>query len=462
MQKSSLELLIFDDEIDFAEEIQEFLDRKGFAAYITSEYTHAKQIISEHNIDIVFLDIKLAGVSGLDILKKIKEDFSEIEVIMMTGHGDMDTVIMAMRDGAIDFLQKPFSYDSMMIAIERTSKYVFLEQKLKYSKEQISLISKELEKRIDKNFIGQSQAIQEIHDSAIVASNYPDTSVLITGESGTGKEIVARIIHYASDRKDQNFCVVNCAAIPNNLLESEFFGHKKGSFTGAYDNKKGYFEMADGGTLFLDEVAEMSKEMQGKLLRAIEEQKIKRIGDNKDISFNCRIISATNRDIQNEVTKGDFRLDLLHRLQTLLIHIPPLRERTSDIELLVRYFADSYTQKLNKAVPVLNSKVIEALKKYYFPGNVRELKNLVERAMIITTDNTFDCIEKLVKGESAGSKENIIENYNLADKEKILIQEALKVSDYNQTKASNLLGINRLALIRRIKKYNIYSGSSEG
>ncbi|MCP4179072.1 MAG: sigma-54-dependent Fis family transcriptional regulator [bacterium] len=456
MNKNLLQLLIVDDEVDFAEELQEFLERKNFNVYTAFNAVEAYKALKLYDIDLIILDVKLPGVSGIDVLKKVKAEFNNIEIIIMTGHGDMSTVIDAMRNGAIDFLQKPFTNDKLQIAIERTSKYLELEHILKRSKDKISLISSELEKRIEKNFIGQSTEIVKIHELAMVAAEHSMANVMITGESGTGKEIIARIIHHASDRKEENFCVVNCAAIPNNLLESEFFGHKKGAFTGAHENKKGYFELADGGTLFLDEVAEMSIEMQGKLLRAIEEQKIKRVGDSKIINFNCRIISATNRDIKKAVENNEFRLDLLHRLETLIIQIPALRERVEDIELLLRYFSESFSKKLNKPEPVILKRTVSLLKNYDFPGNVRELKNLVERAIIISKDNSIRCIEDMIVSEQRTPDIAMITDLNIQNNEIFLIKEALAQSENNQTQAAKLLGIDRLALTRRLKKYSIH------
>ncbi|MCF7791269.1 MAG: sigma-54 dependent transcriptional regulator [Victivallales bacterium] len=448
-------ILILDDEKDLVEEIEEYLAWKGFKhIYKAHNFSEAKNILDENNIDIMFLDYRLPGLSGLEILKKIKKEFPSTEVIMMSGHGTIDTVIKALRDGAIDYLKKPFSNKEIMVAIQRTEKFVVQEYRLKDTEEKVSLISKELESKIERNFIGQSVAINEIYRLAMVASEHENTNVLISGESGTGKEIVARIIHHASKRKKGNFCIVNCAAIPSSLLESEFFGHIKGAFTGAQENKKGFFEVADKGTLFLDEIGEMPPEMQSKLLRAIEEQKIKRVGGGKEINVDCRVISATNINIKDAIKNNKFRLDLYHRLQTIEISIPPLRERREDIPVLLNYFSEQLAQKLNKPVPKISPQTVETLKNYHFPGNVRELRNLVERAIIISKDGSIDNLNEMVNTEALDAPAKS-ENLNLEELEREEIKKALQKTDGNQTQAAKVLGIGRNALIRRIKKYNI-------
>jgi transcriptional regulator with PAS, ATPase and Fis domain len=316
------------------------------------------------------------------------------------------------------------------------------------------LISKSLEARIDRHLIGDSTQLKEVLDLALTAARYPFTNVLITGESGTGKENIARIIHYASERKDNLFCAVNSSAITDSLLESEFFGHKKGAFTGAVTDKKGFFEVCNNGTLFLDEIADMPMNLQAKILRAIEEKRITRVGDVEQVSTDFRIISATNRNVEELVEENKFRLDLLHRLNTLQIHVPPLRERPEDIEPLLYYFAQDFSVKLNKPVPSIDSKIISELKKYNFPGNVRELKNMTERALILCKNNTLG-----INDFPAPSKENQLSStsnsYNLKDFEIKLICSALKDFKYNQSATANALGISRDALIRKMKKYDI-------
>lgn len=317
-----------------------------------------------------------------------------------------------------------------------------------------SLISLELERMIDRNFIGESHAIRQVLDLASTASKYNNTNVLITGESGTGKEIVARIIHYASEQKHNPFVPVNSSAVTDSLLESEFFGHVKGSFTGAIAEKKGFFEVANGGTLFLDEIADMPFALQAKLLRAIEEKKIKKVGGTDEIEVDFRIISATNHDVDQLIKNKLFRLDLFHRLNTITINIPPLRERKEDIEPLLRYFVSYFAERLKKPAPKINAQLVEALTNYDFTGNVRELRNMVERAMIFCNTSTLSTIDfQLLTGTKQGSTTPVA--LNLEEQEQNLILHALNECNYNQILTARMLGISRDSLIRRLKKYNI-------
>jgi len=368
----------------------------------------------------------------------------------------MDTVIKAMRLGAIDYLRKPFRHVDIQLAIERTRKYLYLQKRMKQMEERNSLISGELEKRIERNFIGESPQIKQVLEQASTAALYKTTNVLITGESGTGKEIVARIIHYASEQRDKNFCAVNSSAVTETLLESEFFGHIKGSFTGAINDKKGYFESANEGTLFLDEIADMPVGLQAKLLRAIEEKKIKRVGSNDEISVDFRVISATNHDFNKLIETRAFRLDLFHRLNTITIHIPPLRERPEDIAPLLSYFALYFAEKLNKPEPAIDPSLVARLKQYKFPGNVRELRNMTERAIIFCKSGMLGPEDyPLVVKEPVASVISAAPVLSLDNQEQDIILRALKESNNNQLRAARLLGISRDALIRRMRKYNI-------
>ena len=316
-----------------------------------------------------------------------------------------------------------------------------------------SLISKDLEQRIERNFIGKSRIIKTILKDTLKAAEYKDTNVIITGESGTGKEIIARIIHHAGERKEFGFFPINCAAIPETLLESEFFGHKKGTFTGAVEDKKGLFELAHQGTLFLDEIADMPLSLQAKLLRAIEEKTIKRIGDEREILVDIRIIAATNQDIEKLLKNNNFRLDFYHRLNTLEINIPPLRERPEDIESLMRHFSKTVSRKLNKTIPEIDTDLFDFLKNYDFPGNVRELKNLVERALIICENNVLNkkCFPLVIFNQSA----NNVSDYSIKENEKQLIKTVLKKTNSNISQAAKILGISRHTLTRRLSEFHI-------
>ena len=454
-KKEKIKILILDDEKQFTEELSGFFIDSEFEPFEANTAAEGKKILASHEIDLLILDVRLPGVNGLDILKEVKVQYPSMEVIIISAHGDMDTVIKAMRLGAFDYLRKPFRFIDIQIAIERTQKYLQLQRKLKQMEEKNSLISKTLEEKIDRQFIGVSPLILEVFEQAITAANYPDANVLITGESGTGKENIARIIHYSSPRKDHVFCAVNSSAITDTLLESEFFGHKKGSFTGAITDKMGYFEVCHQGTLFLDEIADMPLNLQAKILRAAEEKVITRVGDTGHIRTDFRIISATNYDIENCVEKKAFRLDLLHRLNTLHIHIPPLRERTEDIRPLVNHFVNFYSQRFNKPNLHVAEVVFDELKKYDFPGNVRELRNMTERAIILCKGNILGINDFRVKPHKTEALLPNNEVIHLKTQEIKIIRKALQNNKYNQQATADILGITRDALIRKMKKYDI-------
>lgn len=452
--KDKIKILILDDEKQFTEELSSFFE-DDYEVYEANNVGDGRRILHEKDIDLLILDVRLPGISGLDILKEVKEQKPAIEVIVISAHGDMDTVIKAMRLGAFDYLRKPFRFIDIQIAIERTQKYLQMQRKLKQMEEKNSLISKTLEEKIERQFIGVSPQILKVFQQAKTAAQYPDANVLITGESGTGKENIARIIHYSSQRRENMFCAVNSSAITETLLESEFFGHKKGSFTGAITDKMGFFEVCNNGTLFLDEIADMPFNLQAKILRATEEKVITRVGDTVPIKTDFRVVSATNHDIEKQVEEKKFRLDLLHRLNTLHIHIPPLRERTADIKPLLEYYVGLYATRFNKPGISISDDVYDTLQTYDFPGNVRELKNMAERAVILCQGNTLNIgdfpVKQTKKKEHATSADKI----NLKSNEIKMILEALHSCNYNQTAASDLLGISRDALIRKMKKYNI-------
>jgi DNA-binding NtrC family response regulator len=461
LSKARLNVLILDDERYFTEELAAFLKNIGFEVFQANTGNEGLTTLKNQEIDLLILDVKLPGVNGLDILRDVKVIYPDLEVIIVSAHGDMTDVIKAIRLGALDYLRKPFRQIDIQLAIERTQKFLYLQQRYKQMEEKNSLISKSLEESIDRQFIGVSPQILNVLDLAITAAKYPDTNVLITGESGTGKENIARIIHYSSSRKDHFLTMVNSGAISETLMESEFFGHKKGAFTGALCDKKGFFEISDHGTLFLDEISEMPANLQVRMLRAIEEKKITRVGDTGQIATDFRVIVATNQEIDKLVLEKKFRLDLLHRLNTLQIHIPPLRERTDDIEPLLLYFVEDFSRKINKPTPVIDKDVITVLKKYSFPGNVRELKNMTERAVILSKNTILGVDDFPVKTKTEIIPGWKFEKFNLVENEIALIRLVLHNCNYNQKAASDVLGITRDALIRKMKKYNITIGKSE-
>lgn len=454
----NLKILVLDDERVFRDEIKEFLETDGFVVHVAAKPSAAFDLFKQTEIDIMILDLKLPEMDGITVLQKVKELYPDVEVIMITGHGDMDAVIQAMRFGAVEFFPKPFRLIDMKAAIQRTKRYIQLSARYKEVEHSYALVSKELRESVGYEIMGNSKAIRQVVDLMSKVAKADTTSVLITGESGTGKELVARGIHYLSSRKNAYFHAVNCSAVPDTLFESEFFGHKKGAFTGANEEKIGWFEIANGGTLFLDEIVDMQHPMQSKLLRVLEDKKIRRIGSNTDVSVDVRIIAATNQNIQKLLEESKFRNDLYYRLNSFEITIPPLRERRDDIPILLDYFVKLMSHRLNKKVPAVDSSVIKALSAYHFPGNVRELRNMVERALILSDGGKlalrFFAGLPMVEDEILQNQE-VEEHFDLDEAEKRLIIKALQKTDHKKVEAAQLLNITRQSLDRRLEKYGI-------
>lgn len=464
--KEKINILIVDDEPRVADEIEEFLTAKKFNVFIAGAPSIAFKILEKHNINIVILDIKLPEMDGLQVLLKIKDKYPEIEVIMISGHGDMDTVIQAMRNGATDYFAKPFRLFDINNAIMRTQRYIELNRKLKSAEQKVDLLSEKLLKSIGTQLLGNSESMKLLIRMMNKVAKSSNTSVLILGESGTGKELVAHGIHQLSKRSDNTFYSVNCSAIPESLFESEFFGHKKGSFTGAIDDKSGWFEIADNGTLFLDEISDMPIGQQAKLLRVLEERKVSKVGSRESKYVDVRVIAASNTKLEKLASENKFRLDLFHRLSVFVIVIPPLRERKEDIPLLLDYYVKLYSIQMERSTLKIDPVVINKLMQYDFPGNVRELKNIIERAVIMCDGNTIttDLISfaastaPIISEDSSVSSapaQQYIDNLDLELHEKKLIQEALNRSGNNKSKAATLLNVTWQALDRRMKKFGL-------
>ncbi len=455
----SIKILILDDEKVFREEIREFLENDDFTVLVAERPSEAFNILLHDSIDILILDIRLPEMDGFAVLERVKELYPQIEVIMITGHGDMDAVIQAMRMGAVEFFPKPFRLLDMKAAIKRTRRFIELNQRYKEVNRSYEAIAKDLRDNVGYEIVGNSKKIRQVMELMHKVAQSDQTSVLIIGESGTGKELVARGIHYLSLRKKNFFYAVNCSAIPESLFESEFFGHRKGAFTGANEDKAGWFEIANGGTLFLDEIVDMQPTMQSKLLRVLEDRKVRRIGATTDLSVDVRIIAATNQDIQSLLDDNKFRNDLYYRLNSFEIVIPPLREHPEDIPALLEYYTDLLSRKMNKKITAIDESVVRILQDYHFPGNIRELRNMVERAIILSDGNRLTAREFAITGVSPDAEMAAAKEYeqifDLEELEKLTIIRAMEQTGYKKTEAAQLLNITRQSLDRRIEKHGL-------
>lgn len=455
---TKLNILILDDESLIRDELSEFLTDDNFQIFKASCPSEAFKIMDGEEIHIAIVDINLPEMDGLQVLNKIKKEYSDIEVIMISGYSETDTVIHAMRLGASDFFTKPFRLREVENAIERTKKFVHLNKRLQEAERNYSIISKEFNEVMGYEIIGESEHMKNLIQLIGRVAKADNTSVLITGESGTGKELVARAIHYLSKRKDNYFYAVNCSAIPESLFESEFFGHTKGAFTGALENKAGWFETANKGTLFLDEIGDMQLNLQTKFLRVLEERRIRKVGSNVEIPFDTRIIAATNQNIEELNKEKGFRLDLYHRISSFVIHLKPLRERREDIPPLLNYFIKYFNKSMGKNITEIEEVALENLLEYNFPGNVRELKNMVERAVIICDEDKlkmshFQLTER--EKQNTNTCNSTDEILDLGVIEKKYIEKALRKTNYNKSKAAELLKITWQSLDRRMKKHKI-------
>ncbi len=449
---AKLNLLIIDDDPFYRRLSASILGEK-FTVFTADSPSDGLKILKKEKISFIVSDYILPEMTGLQLLEKVKAEYPDIEVILISNSGDMDTVIEALRKGAADYFKKPFTPADIWMSIERVMKYSLLKQDLDKQKQQNVFLKKELKSEIG-SIIGKSKPILNVIEQIKLVAQTPDTSVLIIGESGTGKELVARAIHDFSDRKDQIFGASNMSAIPDALFESEFFGHTKGSFTDASTDKAGWFETVNKGTLFLDEIGEMTLNLQVKLLRVLEDRKYTKVGTQKSIPFDVRIVSATNKSIEILTENTSFRLDLFHRLGTFIIHIPPLRERKEDIPIIANHFLNSLNSKMGKDIRGISEDALELFNEYRFPGNVRELRNLMERAVILCNENElqskhFDIIK------SFSNTKRLDETFDLEEIEKNTILRALEKTDYNKAEAARLLNIEWNALHRRLQKYHL-------
>lgn len=454
-----VKILILDDDKNMIDELCEYLLSSDFICCGTDRPSKALEILDQEHFDIVITDMLMPEMDGIKVTKAIKSKHPYIDVIVMTGYGNITTVVKVFRAGATDFFTKPFNLYDVKASIERTERQRLLTLRAEKAELKYNLISAEFKKGMGIEMVGSSTAMRKVVGLVSMVSKTNGTTVLITGESGTGKELIARGIHALSERRNQRFHSVNCSAIPESLFESEFFGFSRGAFTGANEHTSGWFEVSHKSTLFLDEIAELPLSLQAKFLRVLDNQVISKIGEKKDISLDIRIIAATNQNLNTLVENGKFRNDLFHRLNAFVINVPPLRERKDDIPDLIHYFIDFFNKKLDRNIKQVDKKVHERLLHYDFPGNVRELKNIIEQAMILCEDNTLRLKHLVMDRKIAEmeSSQNYHKEFDLEEVEKNLITKALEQTSFNKSRASRLLKISRQALDRKMQKYGINS-----
>ncbi len=451
--KNKFHILIIEDEPLMRISIADALKHEGYQVTDTNSGNEGLRLVQGGNYDAIITDLRLPGIDGMNILKASKQYSPSTQVIMITAYATVSTAIEAMKEGAYDYLTKPFSMEELLLMLKRILTFKEMEEENLYLKEQIKGRYKEI--------IGRSEKIQAIFEQIDIISG-TDTTALLYGESGTGKELVAQAIHYRSHRKDGKLIKVHCGALPETLLEAELFGYEKGSFTGALKQKKGRFELAHKGTIFLDEIGDISPTVQMKLLRVVQERQFERVGGTETIDVDVRIICATRKDLKQEVQKGNFREDLYYRLNVVPIAVPTLRERKEDILPLIEHFLKKFSSEMKRPLKGLSPKARELLLKYPYPGNVRELENAIERAMAMGRGEEIQpldlpeeirSIEDTVNTESAGREEYASLKKAVEGFERAYISRTLKQASGNKTRAAEILGISRKTLWEKCKQF---------
>ena len=441
-----VKVLIVDDEAIVRDALNDWLKDIGYEVFTAENGHKALEVIEKEKPGIMITDLVMPGMDGIELMKRAKTQQPNVEVIIITAYASIPTAITAMKEGAYDYIEKPFCPERAELLVKKLAEHRELVE------ENLSLRHKLEDRYRFENIIAKSSKMQRIIEVIKVVAK-SNATVLITGESGTGKELVARAIHSQSDRRSKPFVAVSCAALPESLLESELFGHEKGSFTGAYAQKKGKFEFANGGTLFLDEIGEMSANIQVHLLRVLEEKEFTRVGGNQPIKVDVRVISATNKALRKAIEKQEFREDLYYRLNVVSIELPPLRERKEDIPLLAEHFLHKFAAENRKEVTEFSPEVIESLLAYDWPGNIRELENSIERAIILSRDSSITTADLRQENVSLVGSASI--GKNLKEVEKTHILNILRETGENYSEAARILGVSRMTLYNKAKEYGL-------
>ncbi|MFO7850749.1 MAG: sigma-54 dependent transcriptional regulator [Spirochaetia bacterium] len=446
-------VLVVDDEKNIREGLKTSLEMDDYTVHLAEDGKQGWNLVNNRDIDLVIADLKMPGLSGEDLLKRITSSYPTIPVIILTGHGTIESAVEAMRNGAFDFVTKPVNLDRLSLLVKRALSNRELVLQHRSLQEEVKRLT---EKQKTPQIIGKSSEIQKVIQ---MVEQVPATkaSVLITGESGVGKEVVADALVALSDRRDKPFIKVHCAALAETLLESELFGHEKGAFTGAVSRKRGRFELAHTGTIFLDEIAEINQQVQIKILRVLQDKKFERVGGEETQEVDVRIISATNRELHKEIEEGRFREDLYYRLNVVNIHVPPLRERKDDIPLLAAAFLKEFAEENGKAIEGFEAKARNAMYTYKWPGNIRELRNAIESAVVMCKGNLIRH-EDLPPSVVSGAEDDHIRvpiGSTLEDAEKDIIRATLRHEEGNKSRTAEVLGIGRKTLHRKIQEYQL-------
>jgi DNA-binding NtrC family response regulator len=457
MRPQRVNLLIVEDEKPQREMLEGFLQRQGFSVSSADGGAKALDAVRREHFDLVLLDYKMPGMDGLQTLREVKKINPELAVVMVTAYGTVETAVQAMKEGAADYLAKPIDLEELLLLIEKVSEKIVLERENRELKERL-----QERYRFDQIVYASGEMEEVMNLTGRVAKS--EATVLIRGESGTGKELIANAIHYSSPRANRPFIKVNCTALPENLLESELFGHERGAFTGAIQRRIGRFEQAHTGSIFLDEIGDLSPPLQMKLLRFLQEKEFERVGSNQTIKTDVRVMAATSRDLEEGLRRATFREDLYYRLNVIAIVLPPLRERREDIPLLIDHFLQKYSQKNRRPIPKVSKEARDLLLQYNYPGNVRELENIIERSVVIsrgdiitTRDLPFQVREGLEEADLGLESRDRSLNDMLSGMERDLIVKALDEHDGVQTKAARSLGISERVLRYKMRKYRVAS-----